>query len=173
MVGGVSYRVDSATRRWQWISLAACIIQVPDAVQKYLRNCVPTHIHQTCRLPPSQGIFQQFFMLGPEFFFLTFAGLAVYALGWWRASVPWMFFQAAFMYDQFQHRAWARFIGGRGLEKAFLNIHAPLLLFVLASGLMYFKNAYRQYRVAAKGDGEDRSELKPMCHIPSAPDSPA
>ena len=112
-------------------------------------------------------------MLGPEFFFLTFAGLAVYALGWWRASVPWMFFQAAFMYDQFQHRAWARFIGGRGLEKAFLNIHAPLLLFVLASGLMYFKNAYRQYRVAAKGDGEDRSELKPMCHIPSAPDSPA
>ena len=52
-----------------------------------------------------------------------------------------------------EHRAWARFIGGRGLEKAFLNIHAPLLLFVLASGLMYFKNAYRQYRVAAKGDG--------------------
>ena len=111
--------------------------------------------------------------LGPEFFFLTFAGLAVYALGWWRASVPWMFFQAAFMYDQFQHRAWARFIGGRGLEKAFLNIHAPLLLFVLASGLMYFKNAYRQCRVASKADGEDRSELKPMCHIPSAPDSPA
>ena len=71
------------------------------------------------------------------------------------------------------HRAWARFIGGRGLEKAFLNIHAPLLLFVLASGLMYFKNAYRQYRVASKADGEDRSELKPMCHIPSAPDSPA
>ena len=67
----------------------------------------------------------------------------------------------------------ARFIGGRGLEKAFLNIHAPLLLFVLASGLMYFKNAYRQYRVASKADGEDRSELKPMCHIPSAPDSPA
>ena len=61
----------------------------------------------------------------------------------------------------------------RGLEKAFLNIHAPLLLFVLASGLMYFKNAYRQYRVASKADGEDRSELKPMCHIPSAPDSPA
>ena len=50
---------------------------------------------------------------------------------------------------------------------------APLLLFVLASGLMYFKNAYRQYRVASKADGEDRSELKPMCHIPSAPDSPA
>ena len=69
--------------------------------------------------------------------------------------------------------SWARFIGGRGLEKAFLNIHAPLLLFVLASGLMYFKNAYRQYRVASKADGEDRSELKPMCHIPSAPDSPA
>ena len=69
--------------------------------------------------------------------------------------------------------AWARFIGGRGLEKAFLNIHAPLLLFVLASGLMYFKNAYRQCRVASKADGEDRSELKPMCHIPSAPDSPA
>ena len=62
---------------------------------------------------------------------------------------------------------------GRGLEKAFLNIHAPLLLFVLASGLMYFKNAYRQYRVASKADGDDRSELKPMCHIPSAPDSPA
>ena len=108
MVGGVSYRVDSATRRWQWISLAACIIQVLDAVQKYLRNCAPT---------PTK--------------------LA------------------------------------RGLEKAFLNIHAPLLLFVLASGLMYFKNAYRQYRVASKADGEDRSELKPMCHIPSAPDSPA
>ena len=117
MVGGVSYRVDSATRRWQWISLAACIIQVPDAVQKYLRNCVCT----IPNLPPPSP----------------------------------------------------RFIGGRGLEKAFLNIHAPLLLFVLASGLMYFKNAYRQYRVASKADGEDRSELKPMCHIPSAPDSPA
>ena len=130
------------------------------------------HILETCRLPPSQGIFQQFFMLGPEFFFLTFAGLAVYALGWWRASVPWMFFQAAFMYDQFQHRAWARFIGGRGLEKAFLNIHAPLLLFVLASGLMYFKNAYRQYRVASKADGEDPMAKLPMC-TKSAPDSPA
>ena len=115
-------------------------------------------------------------MLGPEFFFLTFAGLAVYALGWWRASVPWMFFQAAFMYDQFQHRAWARFIGGRGLEKAFLNIHAPLLLFVLASGLMYFKNAYRQYRIA-KTNAEEHPEGKgvttPLKDLPSAPDSPA
>ena len=118
MVGGVSYRVDSATRRWQWISLAACIIQVPArSSEVFAQLCA--HIHQ------------------------------------------------------FQHRAWARFIGGRGLEKAFLKINAPLLLFVLASGLMYFKNAYRQYRVAAKADGEDRSELKPMCHIPSAPDSPA
>ena len=36
---------------------------------------------------------------------------------------------------------------------------------------MCFKNAYRQYRVASKADGEDPSELADV-HSP-APDSPA